>query len=237
MPKQKAEQYVKDVMTRYRNKIVYDSSTGEIKDDRVHMSMLEDFWMPRRSNGRTTEITTLAGSTIMSQMDNVTYFLNKLYNSLSVPLSRLRADANFSLGRSAEITRDEVKFSKFIARLRRRFSEIFYQTLRAQLILKGIISPEDWVFLKSKINFDFLRDNYFSELKENEILLGRIQMLEQMQPFVGMYYSHEYVRKNVLRQTTEDIEEIDKQNAMEMKTNPNWFAPLPGEPEDGEQNG
>lgn len=237
MPKQKAEQYVKDVMTRYRNKIVYDSSTGEIKDDRVHMSMLEDFWMPRRSNGRTTEITTLAGSTIMSQMDNVTYFLNKLYNSLSVPLSRLRADANFSLGRSAEITRDEVKFSKFIARLRRRFAEIFYQTLRAQLILKGVISPEDWTFVKSKINFDFLRDNYFSELKENEIMLGRIQMLEQMQPFVGMYFSHEYMRSNVLRQTTEEIETIDKQNAVEMKTNPNWFAPLPGEPEEGEQNG
>ncbi len=229
MPKQKAEQYVKDVMTRYRNKIVYDSSTGEIKDDRVHMSMLEDFWMPRRSNGRTTEITTLAGSTIMSQMDNVTYFLNKLYNALNVPLSRLRADANFSLGRSTEITRDEVKFSKFVSRLRRRFAEIFYQALRAQLILKGIISPEDWVFVKSKINFDFLRDNYFSELKENEILLGRIQMVEQMQPFIGMYYSHEYVKTAVLRQSTEEIEKMQQQIDQEYKSNPQMFAPLPGE--------
>ncbi len=165
----------------------------------------------------------------MSQMDNVTYFLNKLYNALNVPLSRLRADANFSLGRSTEITRDEVKFSKFVSRLRRRFAEIFYQALRAQLILKGIISPEDWVFVKSKINFDFLRDNYFSELKENEILLGRIQMVEQMQPFIGMYYSHEYVKTAVLRQSTEEIEKMQQQIDQEYKSNPQMFAPLPGE--------
>jgi hypothetical protein len=224
MPKQKAEQYVRDVMTRYKNKVIYNSSTGEISDDRVHMSMLEDFWMPRRSNGRTTEITTLPGSSIMSQMDNVNYFLNKLYASLNLPLSRVRPDANFSLGRTTEISRDEVKFSKFIARLRRKFSDIFYQALRAQLILKGIIAPEDWTYVKSKINFDFLRDNYFSELKENEILAGRIQMAEQMQPYVGMYYSMEYVRKNVLKQTTEEIERIDMQIAEERAANPEMFG-------------
>jgi len=176
------------------------------------------------SNGRTTEITTLPGSSIMSQMDNVNYFLNKLYASLNLPLSRVRPDANFSLGRSTEISRDEVKFSKFIARLRRKFSDIFYQALRAQLILKGIIAPEDWTYVKSKINFDFLRDNYFSELKENEILAGRIQMAEQMQPYVGMYYSMEYVRKNVLKQTTEEIERIDMQIAEERAANPEMFG-------------
>ena len=417
MPKQKAEQYVRDVMTRYKNKVVYNSSTGELADDRVHNSIMEDFWMPRRcfsldtkvklldgrdvsiadlskeyqegkknwtysvsddgtvvpglitwagttmknaqvvdvhldngevitctpdhkfitrngekvqaqnlkvgqnlmtflikngsyvldnkknklvdidliidefstkhnvdltdylknsnelpeesivqnsvlkvvfredrmdvgtltvdgdenfhsyhnyalsagvfvmnSNGRTTEITTLPGSSIMSQMDNVNYFLNKLYASLNLPLSRVRPDANFSLGRTTEISRDEVKFSKFIARLRRKFSDIFYQALRAQLILKGIIAPEDWTYVKSKINFDFLRDNYFSELKENEILAGRIQMAEQMQPYVGMYYSMEYVRKNVLKQTTEEIERIDMQIAEERAANPEMFG-------------
>ncbi len=176
------------------------------------------------SNGRTTEITTLPGSSIMTQMDNVNYFLNKLYASLNIPLSRVRPDANFSLGRSTEISRDEVKFSKFIARLRKRFSDIFYQALRAQLILKGIIAPEDWTYVKSKVNFDFLRDNYFSELKENEILSGRIQMAEMIQPYVGTYYSMEYVRKNVLKQTTEEIERINMQIAEERAANPEMFG-------------
>jgi intein/homing endonuclease len=186
------------------------------------------------SNGRTTEITTLPGSSIMTQMDNVNYFLNKLYASLNLPMSRVKPDANFSLGRSTEISRDEVKFGKFVARLRRKFSEIFYQALRAQLILKGIIAPEDWQFIKSKINFDFLRDNYFSELKENEILTGRLQMAEMITPYVGMYYSHEYLRNVILRQSSEEIENIDKQLAIEMKEHPEWFAPPPGQPQEGE---
>lgn len=224
MPKQKAEQYMRDVMTRYKNKVIYNSSTGEIADDRVFNAISEDYWLPRRSSGRTTEITTLPGSSIMTQMDNVNYFLNKLYAALNIPMSRVRPDANFSLGRSTEISRDEVKFSKFISRLRKRFSDIFYQALRAQLILKGIIAPEDWTYVKSKINFDFLRDNYFSELKENEILTGRIQMAEMIQPYVGMYYSMEYVRKNILKQTTEEIERLNMQIAEERAQNPEMFG-------------
>lgn len=225
MPKQKADQYMKDTMARYKNKIVYNQQTGELSDDRVHMSMLEDFWLPRRGNGRSTEITTLPGSSIMTQMDNVNYFLNKLYGALNIPLSRMKPDAGFSLGRSTEITRDEIKFAKFVARLRRKFAEIFYQSLRVQLILKGIIAPEDWQFIKSKISFDFLRDNYFSELKENEILAGRIAMVEQLQPFVGKYISHASIRTEILRQTEEEIEKMDKEIAIEMKEHPEWFMP------------
>ena len=239
MPKQKAEQYVQDVMKRYKNKIVFNTSTGEISDDRVHMSMLEDFWMPRRSNGKTTEITTLPGSTIMAQMDNVNYFLNKLYNALNIPLSRIKPEAGFSLGRSTEITRDEIKFNKFVARLRKKFSDIFYQALRTQLILKGIIAPEDWFYIMSKINFDFLRDNYFAELKDNEILMGRIQMLEALQPYVGKYYSHETMRASILKQTEEEIEEEDKKLAIEQKEHPEWFM-TPDElmaQQQGDENG
>ena len=179
----------------------------------------------KNSNGRSTEITTLPGSSIMQQMDNVNYFLNKLYGALNIPLSRMKPDAGFSLGRSTEITRDEIKFSKFVARLRRKFSEIFYQSLRVQLILKGIIAPEDWKFVKSKISFDFLRDNYFSELKDNEILAGRIQMAEQVQPFVGKYYSNGYIRTKILKQSEEEVEEMDKELAIEMKEHPEWFIP------------
>lgn len=213
MPKQKADQYMMNIMAKYKNKIVYDSSNGEIKDDRVHTTMLEDYWLPRRSNGRTTEIQTLPSENITGQMDNVTYFLNKLYGALNIPLSRLRPDANFSLGRTQEITRDEIKFSKFIDRLRKRFTAVFLQALRVQLILKGIIAPEDWEFIRSRITFDYLRDNYFTELKETEILSNRIQMAEQVMPLVGMYYSPDYIRRKILRQTDEEIEQIREENA------------------------
>ena len=215
MPKQKAEQYMQGIMTKYKNKIVYNQDSGEIKDDRVHMSMLEDYFMPRRSNGRSTEIQTLPSETISGQMDNVTYFLNKLYGALNIPLSRLRPDTGFSLGKTQEITRDEVKFSKFIDRLRTKFSTIFLQTLRVQLILKGIITPEDWEFISSRITFDYMRDNYFAELKESEILSSRIQMAETVQPMVGMYFSVDYVKRKILRMTDEEIIEMEEQIAKE----------------------
>lgn len=186
-------------------------------------SLLEDYWLPRRSNGRTTEITTLPGSSIMSQMDNVNYFLNKLYSALNLPRSRTNPDGGFMIGRSTEISRDEVKFSKFIARLRRKFSEIFYQALRAQLVLKGIIAPEDWPFIKSKLQFNFLRDNYFAELKENEILAGRIQMAEQLQPYVGKYYSNTYIQHRILKLSEEEAEQMEKELAVEMQEHPEWF--------------
>lgn len=178
-------------------------------------SFLEDYWLPRRSNGRATEIQTLPSETISGQMDNVNYFLNKVYGALNIPLSRLRPDTNFSLGRSQELTRDEIKFSKFIDRLRKRFTTVFLQALRVQLILKGIITPEDWDFIRSRITFDYLRDNYFTELKETEILSNRLQMAEQVMPLVGSLYSLEYVRRNILRQTDEEIQEIQRQNAAE----------------------
>lgn len=215
MPKQKADQYMQNIMAKYKNKIGYDSSTGEIKDERVHTTMLEDFWLPRRSNGRTTEIQTLPSENITGQMDNVNYFLNKLYGALNIPLSRLRPDANFSLGRTQEITRDEIKFSKFIDRLRKRFTAVFLQALRVQLVLKGIIAPEDWEFIRSRITFDFLRDNYFTELKETEILSNRLQMAEQVLPLVGTYYSQDFVRRKILRQTDEEIEKMREENAQD----------------------
>ncbi len=221
MPKQKADQYMQNIMSKYKNKIVYDSSNGEIKDDRVHTTMLEDYWLPRRSNGRTTEITTLPSENITGQMDNVTYFQNKLYGALNIPISRLRPDQNFTIGRSQEITRDEIKFSKFIDRLRNKFSGIFLQALRVQLILKGIISPEDWEFIRSRISLSYQRDNYFSELKDNEILSGRIQMAEQIAPLVGLYFSHDYVRRRVLMQSDSDIEQMIEQIEQEMTTMPN----------------
>lgn len=226
MPKQKADQYMQSIMTKYKNKIVYDTSTGEVRDDRVNMSMLEDYWLPRRSNGRATEITTLPSENITGQMENVTYFLNKLYGALNLPLSRLRPDASFSLGRTQEITRDEIKFSKFIDRMRVRFSTLFLQALRVQLVLKGIITPEDWEFIKSRITFDFLRDNYFAELKESEILSNRIDMMERLQPFVGSYFSPQWVRKSILKQSDEEIEKTDEEIAIAMKETPQFFPQL-----------
>lgn len=203
MPKTKAEQYLKDVMNKYRNKITYDPTTGDVKSDTQNFSMMEDFWLPRRSNGRSTEITTLPGMDV-GNMDDVTYFLNKLLSSLKVPASRLGGDQNFSIGRSEQITRDEVKFTKFITRLRHQFSKMFNQLLRVQLVLKGIITPEDWQFIESKIRYQFAKDNYFAELKDNEVLAQRLQMLAQIEPYVGAYFSPDYVKTHILRLSSEE---------------------------------
>jgi hypothetical protein len=215
MPTIKAEQYLKDVMTKYRNKLVYDSSTGEIKDDRKHLSMLEDFWLARREGSRGTEITTLPSGQNLGELEDVKYFEKKLYKSLGVPMSRLEQGQGFSLGRSTEITRDELKFTKFINRLRNKFSILFDDLLRVQLVLKKVCTEEEWKEFKENIWYDFKKDNNFNELKEAELMTNRITLLQFVDPYVGRYYSKEWVRKNVLHQTDEDIEEIDKQIAEE----------------------
>ena len=211
LPKIKAEQYLKDVMNRYRNKLVYDASTGEIRDDRNHMSMLEDFWLPRREGGRGTEITTLPGGANLGEIDDITYFQRKLYRSLNVPISRLEAEQNFSLGRSTEITRDELKFTKFVGKLRKKFSVIFNDLLRTQLILTGVIAEEEWKSMSEHIQFDFLQDNNFTELKNAELLKERLEMLSQVENYVGTYFSKEWVKKNVLHLTDDEIGEMQKQ--------------------------
>ena len=211
LPKLKAEQYVNDIMNKYRNKVVYDAATGEVRDDRKHLSMMEDFWMPRREGGKGTEITTLQGGQNLGQIDDINYFQNKLYQCLNVPISRMKADQGFSLGRSNEITRDEIKFNKFIERLRRKFSTVFSEALRVQLISKGIIRPDEWDLISQDIRYDFQEDNHFAELKDNEILNNRIDTLNRIQPFIGQYYSMEYVRRFILKQSDEDIEKIEKQ--------------------------
>ena len=211
MPRGKSEAYMKDIMTRYRNKLVYDASTGELKDDRKHMSMLEDFWLPRREGGRGTEITTLPGGENLGQIDDIVYFQKRLYRSLNVPLSRLEQEAQFSLGRSTEINRDEVKFQKFIDKIRRRFSKMFIEILRKQLILKGIITDQDWNTWKNDITVDFLRDNHFAELKDAEVLQNRLNTLDQISQYVGEYFSREWVMKNVMQMSEEDIENMKDQ--------------------------
>ena len=211
LPKIKAEQYLKDVMNRYRNKLVYDASTGEIRDDRNHMSMLEDFWLPRREGGRGTEITTLPGGANLGEIDDITYFQRKLYRSLNVPISRLEAEQNFSLGRSTEITRDELKFTKFVGKLRKKFSVIFNDLLRTQLILTGVIAEEEWKSMSEHIQFDFLQDNNFTELKNAELLKERLEMLSQVENYVGTYFSKEWIKKNVLHLTDDEIGEMQKQ--------------------------
>ena len=212
LPKVKAEQYLRDVMSRYRNKLVYDASTGEIRDDKKHMSMLEDFWLPRREGGRGTEITTLPGGQNLGELKDVEYFKKKLYNSLNLPPSRLTDDnKGFNLGKTTEVLRDELKFTKFIGRLRKRFGELFHDILKTQLILKGVISPEDWDDMKEHIQYDFLFDNHFNELKEQEMLMQRINLATQMDPFVGKYFSIEYIRRQVLNQNEKEYKEIDKQ--------------------------
>ena len=211
LPKIKAEQYLKDVMNRYRNKLVYDASTGEIRDDRNHMSMLEDFWLPRREGGRGTEITTLPGGANLGEIDDITYFQRKLYRSLNVPISRLEAEQNFSLGRSTEITRDELKFTKFVGKLRKKFSVIFNDLLRTQLILTGVIAEEEWKQMSEHIQFDFLQDNNFTELKNAELLKERLEMLSQVENYVGTYFSKEWIKKNVLHLTDDEISEMQKQ--------------------------
>ena len=212
LPKVKAEQYLRDVMARYRNKLVYDANTGEIRDDKKHMSMLEDFWLPRREGGRGTEITTLPGGQNLGELKDVEYFRKKLYNSLNLPPSRLTDDNKaFNLGKTTEILRDELKFTKFIGRLRKRFSALFHDILRTQLILKGIIAPEDWDEMEGSIQYDFLFDNHFNELKQQELQLARVNLVTQMDPFVGKYFSVEYLRREILQQTDKEYKEIEKQ--------------------------
>ena len=211
MPRNKSEAYMKDIMSRYRNKIVYDSNTGQLKDDRKHMSMLEDFWLPRREGGRGTEISTLPGGENLGQIDDIIYFQKRLYRSLNVPVSRLEQEAQFTLGRSTEIGRDEVKFQKFIDRLRRRFSTLFTAILKKQLILKGVITEQDWAEWKGFITVDFQRDNHFTELKDAELLQNRLQTLDQVSQYVGEYFSREWAMKNVMMMSDEDIEEMKKQ--------------------------
>jgi hypothetical protein len=209
LPKVKAEQYLRDVMMRYRNKLVYDANTGEIRDDKKFMSMLEDFWLPRREGGRGTEITTLPGGQNLGEITDIEYFKKKLYNSLNVPPSRMDGEGGFNLGRSSEILRDEVKFSKFVSRLRKRFSAMFSDMLRTQLILKNIITPEDWRVMDEHIQYDFLYDNHFAELKDAELLNERLNMVQVAEPYIGKYFSQDYVRRKILRQTDIEILEQD----------------------------
>ena len=238
LPKVKAEQYLKEVMSRYRNKLVYDASTGEVRDDRKFMSMMEDFWLPRREGGRGTEITTLPGGQNLGELSDIEYFQKKLYRALGVPESRIAADGGFNLGRSSEILRDELKFAKFVGRLRKRFANLFNDMLRTQLILKNIITPEDWEILSDHIQYDFLYDNQFAELKETELLNERLGLAATMEPYLGKYYSVEYLRKRVLRQTDVEIEEIDEQIDQEIKDgilpDPSAVDPVTGEPLPGE---
>lgn len=227
LPKMKAEQYLKDVMTKFKNKIVYDSATGEVRDDRKFMTMLENFWLPRREGGRGTEITTLPGGQNLSQIDDIIYFQKNLYKSLNVPISRLDPETMFTQGRVGEITRDEVLFSKFIGRLRSKFAEIFIKILERQLVLKGVMSPDEFAQLvATTIRFDFKNDNYFEELKEHSVMAERLNILTAIDPYVGKYYSSTWVRKNVLNQTDEDIEEMEEEIANDIKTG---MAVLPAE--------
>jgi hypothetical protein len=211
LPKVKAEQYLRDIMARYRNKLVYDANTGEIRDDRNYHNMLEDYWLPRREGGRGTEITTLPGGTNLGEVTDLEYFRAKLYRSLNVPVSRLESSSGFNLGRAAEITRDELKFTKFVQRLRKKFNELFSDILKTQLILKGIINEEDWFEIFDNLQYDYLQDGHFSELKEAELLKERVALADSLRDYIGKYYSVDYIRKKVLRQSEREIEEIDKQ--------------------------
>jgi hypothetical protein len=234
LPKVKAEQYLKEVMSRYRNKLVYDANTGEVRDDRKFMSMMEDFWLPRREGGRGTEITTLPGGQNLGELSDIEYFQKKLYRALGVPESRIAADGGFNLGRSSEILRDELKFAKFVGRLRKRFSAMFNDILRTQLILKNIITPEDWQGMGEHIQYDFLYDNQFAELKESEMLQSRLGNLATIEPYIGKFYSTEYVRKKILRQTDTEIIEIDEQIEDEIEKgvlpDPSQIDPITGQP-------
>ena len=234
LPKVKAEQYLKEVMNRYRNKLVYDANTGEVRDDRKFMSMMEDFWLPRREGGRGTEITTLPGGQNLGELTDIEYFQKKLYRALGVPESRIASDGGFNLGRSSEILRDELKFAKFVGRLRKRFGNLFSNLLKTQLILKNIITPEDWDSLSDHIQYDFLYDNQFAELKESELMNERLGTLATIEPYIGKYFSNHYVRTKVLRQTDVEIEEQDEIIKKEIKDgvipDPNMVDPITGQP-------
>ena len=216
LPKVKAEQYLRDVMARYRNKLVYDASTGEIRDDRNYMSMLEDFWLPSREGGRGTDISTLPGGQNLGEIADIEYFQKKLYRSLNVPVSRLESSQGFNLGRSSEITRDELKFTKFVQRLRKKFTELFNDLLKTQLILKKVISEDDWHTISHNLQYDFLQDGHFAELKHAELMRDRIALVNEMRDMVGKYFSVEYMRKNVLKQSESEIQEMDKQIKQEI---------------------
>ena len=218
LPKVKAEQYLREVMGRYRNKLVYDAATGEIRDDRKYMSMMEDFWLPRREGGRGTEITTLPGGQNLGELTDVQYFQTKLYKALNVPAGRLDSATSFNLGRSSEITRDELKFTKFVGKLRKKFSEIFQDVLKTQLILKGVITPEDWEDMKEHIQYDYLYDNHFTELKNLEMMTEQLNVIQLMDPYVGKYFSVDYIRQHILGQTEKQVEEMDVQMADDIKS-------------------
>jgi hypothetical protein len=233
LPKVKAEQYLRDVMMRYRNKLVYDANTGEIRDDKKYMAMLEDFWLPRREGGRGTEISTLPGGQNLGEITDIEYFKKKLYRSLNVPPSRMDGEGGFNLGRSSEILRDELKFTKFVGRLRKRFSRMFHDMLKTQLILKNIVTPEDWDIMSDHIQYDFLYDNHFSELKETELFNERINVAATAEPYIGRYYSQDYIRRKILRQTDIEIKEQDEIMAKEIADGivPDPMAPV--DPETG----
>jgi hypothetical protein len=236
LPKVKAEQYLRDVMTRYRNKLVYDANTGEVRDDKKFMSMMEDFWLPRREGGRGTEITTLPGGQNLGEITDINYFQKKLYRALNVPETRIQGEGGFSLGRSSEILRDEIKFSKFVGRMRKRFSHMFQDLLKTQLILKNIVTPEDWELMSDHIQYDFLYDNHFAELKEAELTTERINLATLAEPYVGKFYSNDYIRRKILRQTDQEIIEQDALIEKEIKDgiipDPSQMAidPMTGQP-------
>ena len=215
LPKLKAEQYIRDIMTRYKNRLVYDSDTGEVKDDRRHQSMLEDYWLPRREGGRGTEITTLPGGENLGQLDDVEYFQRKLYKAMHVPVSRLEAESGFSLGRESEITRDELLFSKFIKKLQTRFSLLFDEIMERQLILKNIITAAEWAKIRDKVHYRFEKDHYYSEFKHQETMSQRVDLARNVEDYVGKYYSKEWFRANILRQTAAEVEKQDELIAKE----------------------
>jgi len=230
LPKVKAEQYLRDVMNRYRNKLVYDANTGEMKDDKKFMSMMEDFWLPRREGGRGTEISTLPGGQNLGELTDVQYFQKKLFRALNVPESRTASDGGFNLGRSSEILRDELMFGKFVGRLRKRFSNVFHDILKTQLILKNIVTPEDWEKMSDHIQYDYLYDGHFSELKETELMNERLNLMVAVEPYIGRYYSEDYVRRKILRQTDQEIVDEDKLIEKEIKdgkyTDPKLLPPV-----------
>jgi hypothetical protein len=228
LPKQKAEQYLRDVMARYRNKLVYDANTGEIRDDRSYMNMLEDYWLPTREGGRGTDITTLPGGQNLGEMADIEYFQKKLYRSLNVPVSRLEPATGFSMGRSTEITRDELKFTKFVQRLRKKFTELFNDFLKTQLVLKGVISIDDWPVIQANIQYDFLQDGHFAELKESEMLKERVALADGLEKYVGKYFSQEYIRKFVFKQSEKEIKDLDRQISKEGPYEPAGMDSLGG---------
>ena len=218
LPKVKAEQYLKDVMNRYRNKLVYNASTGEVKDDRQQMSMLEDFWLPRREGGRGTEITTLPGGSNLGEIDDILYFQKKLYRSLNIPISRLETESGFNLGRGAEITRDEVKFTKFVQKLRKKFNTLFNNILKTQLILKGVVAEDDWLSIKENLSYEYMKDGHYAEMRDMDLLRDRLDVLNTIEPFIGQYFSKKYVQKQVFRMSDDEIDSMDKE--MEAEPSP-----------------